>query len=197
MNEDTNIQHAIESISEQYSPLTDNCRSDLCNLLRIQTIPKNTVLVKEGQFANKTYFIVKGCLRAYYLKEGKDITDWLAFDNEFINSINSYFLEVPSPHFIETLESTKLIEFCKKDVETLLDKYPDFDRLLRIAVTKVMLQLQQRIVSIQFETAIQKYESLLIQRPDITARVPLTHIASFLGITLETLSRIRNIKSRI
>jgi len=60
-----------------------------------------------------------------------------------------------------------------------------------------MLQLQQRIVSIQFETAQQKYENLLHTRPDITQRVALTHIASFLGITLETLSRIRNPKKRI
>ena len=79
----------------------------------------------------------------------------------------------------------------------LADKHHDFERLGRLVVTKTMLQLQHRIVAVQFETAQQKYENLLKARPDITQRVSLSHIASYLGITLETLSRIRNPKRGI
>jgi CRP-like cAMP-binding protein len=160
-------------------------------------LERETLLVKEGQLADKTYFIASGSARAFYLKDDKDITDWFAFENNFINSINSFFMHIPSPHFIEVLEPSTLLEISRENIDLLSDKHQEFDRLGKIAITKTLLQLQQRVVSIQFETAQQKYENILKIRPDITQRVALTHIASYLGITLETLSRIRNPKNRI
>jgi CRP-like cAMP-binding protein len=197
MEKSSAIDSAIESICRNYLPLSANCREDLANRSKLLVFDKLSTLVKEGQYADKTYFIINGCARAYYLKDGKDITDWFAFENDFISSINSFFLNVPSPHFIEVLEPGVLLEILRADVLKLSDIYPDFDRLGKMIVTKTMLQLQQRIVAIQFETAQQKYENLIKIRPGITQRVPLGHIASYLGITFETLSRIRNPKNRI
>ncbi|MFM2266730.1 MAG: hypothetical protein RL757_170 [Bacteroidota bacterium] len=194
---DFNKEQVIDNISTHYSILTEDCKKDFKDLSKIRTFDKSTMLVREGQYADKTYFIVQGCARAFYLKDGKDITDWFAFENDFMSSINSVFLFIPSPHYIEVLEQTTLLEITRDHMMKLCDKYHDFDRLGRIVTTKTMLQLQQRIVSVQFETALQKYENLLNIRPDITQRIPLTHIASYLGITLETLSRIRNPKNRI
>ncbi|MBL6447377.1 Crp/Fnr family transcriptional regulator [Fulvivirga sp. 29W222] len=191
------ISKVVETISASYTPLTDACQGDLVRALKILRFDRSATLVKEGQYADKTYFIVEGCARAYYLKDGKDITDWFAFEGEFISSINSFFLDVPSPHFIEILERGILLELSRDKITILSDKYHDFERLVKTVVTKTLLQLQQRVVSIQFETAQQKYENLLGVQPGITQRVPLTHIASFLGITLETLSRIRNPKNGI
>lgn len=190
-------EEIVELISNHYSHLSSNCKSDFHKASSILKLDKETTLVKEGQFADKAYFIVHGCARAFYLKEGKDITDWFAFENDFICSINSFFLNIPSPHFIEVLESTVLLEVSRENISKLSDKYREFDRLSKAIVTKTMLQQQQRIVSIQFENAQQKYENLLTIRPDITQRVALTHIASYLGITLETLSRIRSLKHKI
>jgi len=197
MKNQVNIEHAIQNISQTYSKLTDNCMADFIQVSKYLTKDKSTLLVTAGQYADKSYFIVKGCARAYYLKDGKDITDWFAFENDFINSINSFFENIPSPHFIELLEPSTFLEISREDIFKLSDRYHDFDRLLRIIATKTMLALRNRIFSIQFEMAQQKYENLLNIRPDITQRVPLTHIASYLGITLETLSRIRNPKNRI
>jgi CRP-like cAMP-binding protein len=191
------IEQIIENIEIHFSILTKECKADLKKVSRVLTLKKETQIVKEGQFADKTYFIAEGSARAFYLKDGKDITDWFAFENDFISSINSFFLNIPSPHFIEVLQPSTLLEISRENVILLSDKYNEFDRLGKIIVTKTMLQLQQRIVSIQFEKAQQKYENMLKIRPDITQRVPLTHIASYLGITLETLSRIRNPKNRI
>jgi len=192
-----NIEQIIKNIELHYTILTDECKLDLIKASKILTLEKEINIVKEGQFADKTYLTVSGSLRAFYLKNGKDITDWFAFENEFITSINSFFLNIPSPHYIETLEPSTLLEISREDITLLSDKYIEFDRLGKLIITKTMLQLQQRIVSIQFETAQQKYDNLLKIRPEITQRVPLTHIASYLGITLETLSRIRNPKNRI
>ena len=155
------------------------------------------MLVREGQYADKTFFIVKGCARAYYLKDGKDISDWFAFENDFISSINSFFLNVPSPHFIELLEDSVLLEIARENVEKLSDTYRDFERLSKIVVIKTMLKQQERISSMQFHSAEQKYKTILSIHPNISQRIPLTHIASYLGITLETLSRIRKRLHRI
>ncbi len=160
-------------------------------------VDKSATIVKEHQSADKLYFIVEGCFRVFYLKEGKDITDWFAFENDFVSSINSFFYSIPSQHVIETVERTTFLEISRTDVFKLTENHHCFETLARKVITQIMLQLQSRIVSLQFETAQQKYNNLITMRPDITQRIPLMHIASYLGITLETLSRIRNPKNRI
>ncbi len=197
MKNTADIENAIETMSENYSLLTADCKSDLKNSCRILSLDKSSIIVKEGQFADKIYFIVDGCVRAFYYKDGKEITDWFAFEGDFMSSINSFYQGVASKHNIELLEPTTFLEITRETIFDLTDKHHCFERLGRIAVTKTMLQLQERIVSIQFETAQQKYDSLINIRPDILQRVPLTYIASHIGITLETLSRIRNPKNRI
>ena len=79
----------------------------------------------------------------------------------------------------------------RADMQALCDRHHDIERLGRLSTTKTMLQLQRRVVSLQFETAHQRFDNLLKVYPQITQRVPLHHIASFLGITPETLSRVR------
>ncbi len=189
-----NKTEIIESITENYFKLSTDCMTDLAAHSNVLNLEKGTQIVREGAYSDKVFYIASGSARAYYIKDGKDISDWFAFENNFICSINSFFLDIPSPHYIETIESCILLEIQREDVNKLSDQYLDFDRLGKQIVTQTMLQLQQRIVDFQFETALKSYENLLKIRPDITQRIPLTHIASYLGITLETLSRIRNPK---
>ncbi len=192
-----NKDDIINTISAKYAPLNDACKSEFSVDSKILTLKKGETLVKEGQHSDKAYFIVSGSTRAYYLNDGKDITDWFAFENDFICAINSFFQNIPSPHYIEVLEDTKLLVISRDDIMKLSDKYHDFERLTNRVATKTMLKLQARIVSMQFQSAEQKYQNILLAYPNITQRVPLTHIASYIGITLETLSRIRKLKTRI
>lgn len=192
-----NKKEIINTISDKYAPLNAECKSEFFNNSEILTLKKGETLVKEGQYSDKAYFIVSGSTRAYYLNDGKDITDWFAFENDFICAINSFFQNIPSPHFIEALEETVLLLISKESLMKLSDKHHDFERLTNRVTTKTMLKLQARIVSIQFQSAEQKYQNILLAYPNITQRVPLTHIASYIGITLETLSRIRKLKTRI
>lgn len=191
------ISSTVEAISIKYSLLTDDCKIDFINSCKLTTVEKATIIVNEGQKADKLYFIINGCVRAFYNKDGKDITDWIAYENDFVCSIVSFFQEIPSPHFVQAIESTTFLEISKELTFKLMAKHHSFETLARKAITQIMLQLQNRIVSLQFETAQQKYDNLLKIRKDITSRVPLIHIASYLGITIETLSRIRNPKNRI
>lgn len=187
----------INRISKTYTSLSIECQNELSNDIKVLALEKNTILVKEGQYSDKTYYIIKGGARAYYLKDGKEVSDWFAFEDEFINSIISFFTNKPSPHYIDLLEDSILIELSRDKFEELADKYHEFERLIRVVVTQTMLKQQEKIASMQFYNADKKYENILAIRPDIIQRVPLTYIASYLGITLETLSRIRNRKNRI
>ena len=133
------MEDILDKISEIYTPLSLVCQKDLIGYLKIQKIEKNTIVVREGQYADKAYFIIEGCARAYYLKEGRDISDWFAFENEFISSIVSFFDEQPSPHYIETLENSLVAEISREAIESLSNKYHDFERLIRVVVTRTML----------------------------------------------------------
>ena len=189
-------EQIIQSISTHFYPLPQDCMEEIKACSKVFHFEQKTQLVKEGQYADKTYYIAQGTARAYLVKNGRDISDWFAFDGEFISSIQSFFTGVPSPHFIETLEPTILLEMNRDNINRLSDKYRECDRLGKIIVTQTMLKQQYRLASMQFETAQQKYNSLLELRPDIELRIPLIHIASYLGITIETLSRIRNPKNK-
>jgi CRP-like cAMP-binding protein len=192
-----NIEKTIQLISNTYSSLTDDTMAEFEREARIVSMGKSTLLVKEGQYADKLYFIIKGGARVFYIKEDRDITDWFAFENEFLISDNSFFQRAPSLHYIELIEPTTLLEISRDDILKISNKRHDFCKLGGIIITKIMLQSKNRIASIQFESAQQKYENLISMRKDIIQRVPLTHIASYLGITLETLSRVRHPKKRI
>lgn len=192
----TIVQQAIQQLQQHYCALSANTIADLEQYGRILEVEKETILVKEGAYSDQLYFIIKGGIKAYYLKDGKEITDWFAFENDFICAINSFFLQIPSPHYIETLEGTTILSIDRASIEKLCDQYHDFERLGRLSTTRTMLRLQRKVVSLQFETAENRYYNLLEIYPDIELRVPLRDIASFIGITPETLSRIRSSKTR-
>lgn len=197
MDKTVSIDEALDLINKRYLKLKPESRAALKECARIEVFERNTVLVKENQYSKALMFIITGALRAYYLKDGKDISDWFAFEHDFICEINSFFLDKPSAHYFETLERSAIMIIPKASILKLCDQHHDIERLARYSTTKTMIGLQRRLVSLQFETALQKYNNLLTVYPDITKRVSLSHIASFLGITLETLSRIRNPRNRI
>ncbi len=192
-----NLKKIFQRIGETYSPLTPQCQQDLFKNSIISNFKKGDIVVREGQYSKKAYLIIEGCARAYYLKDGKEISDWFTFENQFMASVVSFFSNQPSPHFVEFMEESTVVEFSKETVDLLSDKYHDFERFISKVVTETMLGLCERLNTIQFSKADERYQKLIAIYPDITQRMPLTHIASYLGITLETLSRIRNPKVRI
>ncbi|WP_281991675.1 Crp/Fnr family transcriptional regulator [Aquimarina aggregata] len=191
------IENILNKIGQIYSPLSNDCQQEFIAKLKLITYRKGDTVVREGQYSKKAYLIVKGCARAYYLKDGKDISDWFTFENQFMASIVSFFSSQPSPHYVEFVEESIVIEFSKETVDSLSNKFHDFERFISKVVTETMLGLCERLHTIQFSKADERYKNLIGIYPDITQRIPLTHIASYLGITLETLSRIRNPKIRI
>jgi CRP-like cAMP-binding protein len=191
------LQKAITNISA----LSPESNEAFLNAWKYWKTPKDFFLLKENTVSDYIYFIQKGVARIYYYKNarpddpvgrGKEITEWLALDEQFFLSITSFFQRTPSYLIIQTLEPSEVYGIHHDDFMSLADKYHDVERLLRKMVTQSLILSQIRMDSIQFESAQQRYEKLLQNTPQIIQRVPLTYIASFLGITLETLSRIRS-----
>jgi len=156
------------------------------------TVPKDHFLLRENTISDYIYFLEKGVARIYYHKNEKEITEWIALDRQFFLSITSFFQRSPSHLIIQTIEPSLVYGIHHKDLMSLADSNHEIERLLRKMVTSSLILSQQRMYSIQFETAKQRYEKLLDYSPDFIKRVPLSYIASFLGVTLETLSRIRS-----
>ncbi|MEZ4970385.1 MAG: Crp/Fnr family transcriptional regulator [Flavobacteriaceae bacterium] len=192
-----NLELILNNIEQLYAPLSNACQKEFIANSEVKNFKKGDIVVREGQYSKKAYLIINGCVRAYYLKNGKDITDWFTFENQFMASIISFFSKEPSPHYIEFVEDSTVLEFSKDTVDILSEKHHDFERFISKIVTETMLGLCERLHIIQFSKAEERYQHLMSTYPDITQRVSLTHIASYLGITLETLSRIRSKKVRI
>lgn len=187
----------VKKVGELYSPLSVECQKEFISHSKMSNFSKGEVVIREGQYSKKAYLIINGCARAYYLKDGKDISDWFTFENQFMAPIVSLFSKEPSPHYVEFVEDSVALEFSKETIDKLSRKHHDFERFISNIITETMLGLCKRLYTIQFNQAEERYRHLLNIYPTITNRIPLTHIASYLGITLETLSRIRNPKNRI
>lgn len=156
------------------------------------TVPKDHFLIREHEVGDYIFFIKKGIARIYYYKNGKEITEWIAMDEQFFLSIISFFERTPSRLIIHVIEPSEVMGIHYNDMTRLAAEYHEIETLFRKMMSKSLILSQYRMDSIQFETAQQRYDKILKNSPQFIQRVPLSYIASFLGVTMETLSRIRS-----
>ncbi len=154
-------------------------------------LQQDDFVLKQDSIGKYIYFVCKGMVRIYYHKNGRDITEWFAYDNQFCFSIISYFNEVPSKLIIQCIEDCEIIFIPKNKLHKLAETNLKIGKFYREILVDSLIESQIRMESIQFETALQRYEGLMKKNPEIIQRAPLKYIASFLGISFETLSRIR------
>lgn len=155
-------------------------------------LPKGEFLVREGRTCRHLYFLEHGALRGFYNLEGKEVTHWFAFEDDFVTSFHSFITGQPAVENIQLLEGSILWSITKDSLTRLLNEYHEIERVLRIAYEKYYIRLEERYVNAQFKTGAERYQELLHRLPHIVERAPLGAIASYLGITQETLSRIRS-----
>ncbi len=161
-------------------------------LFEERVFSKGDYLVREGKVCRQLYFLECGALRGFYTLDGKEITHWFSFAPDFVTSFHSFTTVQPAVENIQLLEGSILWAISKDSVTELMNKHHEIERLVRIAYEKYYIRLEERYVAEQFKTATERYQSLLLQTPHILERVPLGYIASYLGISGETLSRIRS-----
>ena len=185
------MQQLIKRLQDLHH-VSEEMQQQLKDLFKEVVLPKNEFLIEEGRVCRHLYFLEQGCLRGYYNLDGKEITYWFGFENDFVTSFHSFITQEPAVENIQLMEGAVLWSISKDALTNLVDKYQEAERLLRIAYEKYYIRLEGRFVNSQFRTASERYEKLLQETPEIIERVPLGYIASYLGISQETLSRVRS-----
>jgi CRP-like cAMP-binding protein len=175
-----------------FSLLGKSAQKDISKCLQRVELQKGSFLTTEGKICNHVYFLEQGCLRGFYNLDGKEITYWFGFENSFVTSFFSFISRKPAVESIQVLENCVLWALTYNELQALYSKHADVERLGRIMHERYYVMLEERFVANHFKEARERYENLLLTAPHILQRVPLGYVASYLGITQETLSRIRS-----
>lgn len=174
----------IQSLSEESQKALRSICSDL-------SILRNNDLQSVGHTCKTIYFVKKGLLRIYYYKEDKEVTESFEWEGAFVARAESLFSGKPSRKAIQALENSELIAIDAVKLFLLFDKFPELERWFRKIMEQAYVNTVNRLESIQFHSADERYAQLLKEHPELLQRVPLKHIASYLGISAVSLSRIR------
>jgi CRP-like cAMP-binding protein len=186
------MESLIRYLQTIYS-LSADAVTALENICTTLDIKKGRNLQSIGQTCRTIYFIVSGCGRIFYYKDEVDVTEYFAFENNFVARVESLFTGRPSKKGIQMLEDSTVIAINAVLLNTLYDEYHEIERVFRKVTEAGYIETVNRLESLQFHSAEERYNSLLAEHPEIIQRVPQKYIASYLGITPVSLSRIRSI----
>lgn len=176
---------------ESYIKVSDALKSELTNRVHLVSFKKGELIHDADKVCTKSYFIHKGLMRGYFIKEGKEISEYFPAEGEWCNSPRSFMTRKPDIYYIDTLEDTQAFFLHVNDLGYLFDHFPEMERYSRLSMGTVFGHFMERITSLRFTTAQEKYQHFMETYHDIHHRIPLGMVASYLGITQETLSRIR------
>lgn len=180
----------LDIIKEKIPALRENW--DLYkNFVKEINVDSKTILLREGEIASKIYFIKKGCLRLAFNNNGKDITFQFFFENQAVASIESFSTNQPSQFTLESIEPSMLYVIHRSDLEKMIKEFPEIKYYMQEIIMSRFPRYAKLFLSFIKDTPKQRYLELLKNEPQIIQRVPQHYIASYLGITPVSLSRIR------
>lgn len=183
------IKRSIGSIVS----LTEKEWSDLIDFTELKTLKKNELFLKEGQICDTIGFVNFGVLIYFKsLQNGTDVTTDFAFENEWVTNNQSRLNNSPSFINIKAMETTELVIIKNSNLDRLYSEIPKLEKLGRILIEHAFVKIAQLSIDLQSFSATERYLKLLQKYPEIFQRVPLYHIANYLGIAPKSLSRIRN-----
>jgi CRP-like cAMP-binding protein len=176
----------------RYIQLTKEETDYFTSLLKEKKLRRKQYLLQEGDISHYENFVVKGCLRAYHIDpKGQEHIVQFAVEDWWIGDMYSFLTQKPSKYNIDALEDSIVLSMEKKSMDELYTKVPKFEKFYRHLLQNAFIALQERIASNISETGEERYRQFRLKYSKIEERVPLRMIASFLGLTPESLSRIR------
>jgi CRP-like cAMP-binding protein len=185
------IIHYLDKIDSFVKQFDAETISALQSISTRKLFKKGEYLLRQNEYCRHSYFVEEGILRKYYLHDGKEITTELFFQNDVAVSLNSYVFQQPSYESIQALIDTTVSITAYNSFQHAKVKYPKLMELDLLMTEYYALWLEQRLFEFHTQNATQRYTQLMAKHPHIIQHVPLTYIASYIGISLETLSRIR------
>lgn len=157
----------------------------------VRTLKKNEPLLKEGEVSSAFYFIIKGCVRLYYAMDIEEKTAFFYTENMFVSSYESFTRQTPAKHGLQCIEETQVAVITAEVAQKILQLHPKFEFLARIMMEEELIVYQNVISSFITLSPEQRYLKFMEDNPELLQRVPQYHLATYIGVTPETLSRIR------
>lgn len=182
------------SLLNNIHPLSPQLRQYLSEKLKTTNIARKEFLLTAGNISRHIYFIKKGLLRCYYIEGDKEVCTKFMKEGDIIVSASSFFLQRASIEFIQAIENSTVIFLCYDELQFMYRNFSEFNTIGRVITTKSYLLSEQRTNFIRMKQASLRYNAMLEKSPDLVLRVPAKYIASYLGISEETLSRVRGKK---
>ena len=177
---------------KQITGFTDSELEIVLKHFETVNLKKKTTLLLAGKTANEVYFIVSGCIRLFCEKDGKDLSTYFFTEKMFAGAYDSFISRKPSRHSIETLEDCQVLTLSYQALQELYVEFPKMNEFIRKAIEERFVVLHDLFTDYILNSPEERYLSLQKERPDLLNRIPQHQIASFLGITPVSLSRIRN-----
>lgn len=165
----------------------------IMSCISVYKVKRNTIILSQGEVCDKFYFLEKGCMRTYYItEEGQEKTRLISFDNTPVTVLTSFINLKPSVEYIDTLEDSELLSMSQADFFRLLDEIPSWALFYRKILELAFAFQNNRIEDLVTLSAKERYEKLLKERPHYIQRLSNKIVASYLGISQETLSRLKS-----
>ncbi len=154
---------------------------------------KNEILLAQGQISQETFFVAKGCLRIFFInEEGKDVTRYIAFENQFATALVSFITKMPALENIQVVEKSELLSISHEDFNHLMKIIPQWREFYSNYLEKAYVNNANRLMSFTTMDALERYNQLLKINPAIVKRLPNKIVASYINISQETLSRLKS-----
>ena len=184
------MQDLLFDFISKYISLTEDEKNIIISLNTFRTIKKGTTLLREGQNSNESYFVLKGCIRTYYMIDGVEKTT--AFYTEMDALTPACVInKAPSEYYISCIEDS-IITISTPEMEVeIFNKFPKFESMCRVLSEELLVKQSINFDEFKTSSPEQRYLNLLQSRPDLIQRVPQHQLASYLGIKPESLSRLR------
>jgi CRP-like cAMP-binding protein len=184
------MQDILFDFLSKYITLTEEEKNSILSLDIFHSIKKGTILLKEGQRTKESYFVLKGCIRTYYVIDGEEKTTAFYTEMEGLTP-PCVISKTPSEYYVSCMEDNILI-ISNSDMEVAVNgKFPKFETLCRILSEELLAKQRIDFDSFKTSSTEQRYLNLIQNRPDLIQRVPQHQLASYLGIKQQSLSRLR------
>lgn len=183
--------HTLFEHIAQFTTLTPPLVAELRQRAQHHRFGKHELLHAADTVCRRTYWIAQGLVRIYFNKDGKMVTDGFAAENQWMTSAYSFLRGVPDSYAIAAIEPTEAYSLGLEDLRYLFDHFHEIKRFGRVIMSAQFLEQSERLNSLRFTSPAEKYQHFCTHYRPILARLPLGMVASYLGITPETLSRVR------
>ena len=172
--------------------LSDAAWTAFANRMTFLKLEKGEVLTRAGEIEDKIYFIIRGAVNVYVIDDGRGVSTNFRFANQFASSLTSFLTRQPSQYWLRTLVDSEFLVISHTELYWLYENFIEINTLGRIVMEALLIDKRQRELDFLTLSAEQRYLKLLEENPGYVQRIPLKYVASFLGITPESLSRIRS-----